>query len=721
MRYQGGSFLLVDALAGARFIHATGVVVVDGVVLHARGGEGGELLLVVAVVGECDEAFRLTAVVPAQVHGGYVAGQTLVQNAFHVLFGGGVVFLLLILAAGEEAGGRHLPRVAHDDGVAPAPDSADGIPHRNLRGFVEDDHIEGLRIGGEILRHGKRAHEHAGLEQRGEVRNAGEQLSQRHVGSLFGELSLQQCYLGAVAGDAAGTLNQTVANLVGGGLQQVGILLCKIGDAAFVDGGHELQQRFVLRGGGAESQACQIHRHSFGEELGGNTVLLQFLYPAGVAVLLAAVPKHQIAPAGAHFLQGGGHVAAAGGQAGVPEQCLFGCGERIERAAQAAGPAGELRQVSGEHGKQQGIGIRLGSQGGGHGFRLCQMLVSGFESVAEQPGQGGAILLLQVAAYFLHAHQVLQVAETICRFLAAASQHLQITPHAAHAEEAGEESGYGDFLAFPQTGGQVVLLQRFGRVIQRKLGLQPAEFTGQGGGFLQYGQGGGGAGRQQQLQSGPGVLCGQLQRGKQFPQALCQQVETACCGFCSLFPEGQLLQIVSQAAGERFFPLGGVFGGVQQAALVGGELAYQFVVQLQVACFFLHAGFFLLRDAPDIAVVHLELRQLPVAGHKVDIVEQAGLIRVEVVQLPGQQVELVAQGGHGVYLVIPILLAGTAAHGFHRGFVLRQHVLLVRLVRVQLQAEGLEPHAFESFVHHLQSRCFLGHEEHGLAVRQAFY
>ena len=50
-----------------------------------------------------------------------------------------LLFTFVALAASEEAGGRHLPRVAHDDGVSSASDSADGIPHRNLRGFVKND------------------------------------------------------------------------------------------------------------------------------------------------------------------------------------------------------------------------------------------------------------------------------------------------------------------------------------------------------------------------------------------------------------------------------------------------------------------------------------------------------------------------------------------------------------------------------------------------------
>ena len=169
---------------------------------------------------------------------------------------------------------------------------------------------------------------------------------------------------------------------------------------------------------------------------------------------------------------------------------------------------------------------------------------------------------------------------------------------------------------------------------------------------------------------------------------------------------------------QLFLPLQAVFGAGEQGTLLRAQLAHQFEMQSEVAGFLQSLHFLRASEVGGLFRAGGELWHIRVGGHEVNIVEQAALIRVEVVQLPGQHIELVAQLGHGIDLFLPVLPVGSGADGLHRRLVLRQHVFLIGLVGVQLQAEFLQSHALEAVVHHLQSRGFFGHEEHGLAMRQ---
>ncbi|MNC24144.1 hypothetical protein D3C75_721880 [compost metagenome] len=82
-----------------------------------------------------------------------------------------------------------------------------------------------------------------------------------------------------------------------------------------------------------------------------------------------------------------------------------------------------------------------------------------------------------------------------------------------------------------------------------------------------------------------------------------------------------------------------------------------------------------------------------------------------------QLVEFVAQQAQAPRLALPLLLAQRRA-GLPGLAELADHVLLARLVGVQLQAELAEAVLAQAAVDHLQRGGLLGDEQHGAAQRQ---
>ncbi len=92
-----------------------------------------------------------TAIVPAQAMLRHTRADAFVQNAFQILVG---VVVARVSTTIEKAGRRHLPGVAGDNDLLATGNGSNGIPRRNLRGFVEDHQIEQLMVGRQILRDG---------------------------------------------------------------------------------------------------------------------------------------------------------------------------------------------------------------------------------------------------------------------------------------------------------------------------------------------------------------------------------------------------------------------------------------------------------------------------------------------------------------------------------------------------------------------------------------
>ncbi|MCY1557101.1 hypothetical protein D9M68_939170 [compost metagenome] len=114
------------------------------------------------MVGEGDQALVPTAVVPIQIERWQVRTQALVQDTLQIRFD--IIVFVCRFGAIEEGGWWHLLRVPNHDHLAPPCDGANGIPHRNLRRLVEDDHIEHSRCRRQVLCDGQRAHQHARRE-----------------------------------------------------------------------------------------------------------------------------------------------------------------------------------------------------------------------------------------------------------------------------------------------------------------------------------------------------------------------------------------------------------------------------------------------------------------------------------------------------------------------------------------------------------------------------
>ena len=180
----------------------------DAAHAEALAGDGGrrereELAAVVALVGEGDERFVARAVVPQQRLLGHARGLAFVEDAVEVL-DGVLVRLGVLRGAGigllEEVRGRELLRVADDDRLLAAREHADGVPHGELRGFVEHDDVEAVALRRQILRDRERAHEQARLENGQQPGQLLQERARRQLARLLGDLVVEKRELGEERG-----------------------------------------------------------------------------------------------------------------------------------------------------------------------------------------------------------------------------------------------------------------------------------------------------------------------------------------------------------------------------------------------------------------------------------------------------------------------------------------------------------------------------------------
>ena len=125
---------------------------------------------------------------PGEVAGGQARTQTFVEDAFEVALN---IFRIAFgcFGATEEIRRRKLLRIADHHHLLAASHGSDSIPHRNLRGLVENDQVESAGIRREILRDRQGAHQQARREFQHHRRNLFEQLTQRQVHALLGDFA----------------------------------------------------------------------------------------------------------------------------------------------------------------------------------------------------------------------------------------------------------------------------------------------------------------------------------------------------------------------------------------------------------------------------------------------------------------------------------------------------------------------------------------------------
>ena len=137
------------------------------------------------------------AVVPEQVGLGHIQGKAIVQNAFEVL---NIQIFLIHGVGGEEGGGGHLLGVAHDHRIAATGQNAHGLTGGQLGGLVEDDDVEGLPLGVQILGGGNGAHEHAGAEAGQEIGDLVEEAADAGAPAAALDAPLEDTQLGTLGG-----------------------------------------------------------------------------------------------------------------------------------------------------------------------------------------------------------------------------------------------------------------------------------------------------------------------------------------------------------------------------------------------------------------------------------------------------------------------------------------------------------------------------------------
>src|ERR1700737_387495 len=138
----------------------------------------------------------LATIVPVQHPIRQSLRQTKVEDAFGVLglereF---VVFVPILLVAGqfrEEARGRQLSLITHNDHLAASCDGAKCIDRLDLRRLVHDEEIERNRPRLEELRYRERAHEKDRLDLLDDGCGAFQKLPYRKVISLFCDFTVQ--------------------------------------------------------------------------------------------------------------------------------------------------------------------------------------------------------------------------------------------------------------------------------------------------------------------------------------------------------------------------------------------------------------------------------------------------------------------------------------------------------------------------------------------------
>ena len=129
---------------------------------------------------------------PLQAQAVHARAQAFVEDAFQVfdrLVVGSAAFRVAGLA--EKAGRRQLFGVAHHDQLPAPGNGADGVPDRNLRGFVKHHQVKRRIAGVQVLRHRQRRHQQTGLEPGQQGWHAMHQLAHRHLPALLLQLTPQ--------------------------------------------------------------------------------------------------------------------------------------------------------------------------------------------------------------------------------------------------------------------------------------------------------------------------------------------------------------------------------------------------------------------------------------------------------------------------------------------------------------------------------------------------
>ena len=156
-----------------------------------------EQIVIELRVAESDQAFMAAAVVPQKMRLRHVERQAVIKDAFQI-FKIGIFFIRHVRH--EERCRRHLFRIAHDDGIAPAGKRADSFACLKLRCLIEDDDIERFSVCIKILRNGDRTHQHARAEPRQKIRNLGEEFSDADAAAAAFDRALQDAEFGTFGG-----------------------------------------------------------------------------------------------------------------------------------------------------------------------------------------------------------------------------------------------------------------------------------------------------------------------------------------------------------------------------------------------------------------------------------------------------------------------------------------------------------------------------------------
>ncbi len=208
--------------------------------------EGDEITVVVTVIGERNQAFVATPVVPAQTVTWHPCSQALVQNTFHVFSG---IVVAGIRATVEKVRRRHLTRVACDNDLPASSYRTDRVPWSDLRSLVENDQIEWRLISGQELRNRQRAHQHARRQTIQRVAHFNSQLPDRFVTAGLLQFMLENGKAAALGyvifgGDQATEFRPDITHCQ---LRHFVVQANESADVAHVFGSHEIpQQRFTV-------------------------------------------------------------------------------------------------------------------------------------------------------------------------------------------------------------------------------------------------------------------------------------------------------------------------------------------------------------------------------------------------------------------------------------------------------------------------------------------
>ena len=105
--------------------------------------EGQQIVPIILGIAECDQTLVLTAIVPVQLMFTERQGDTIVQDALHVV---DVSLFLIHLGRHEEAGRRHLFPIAHHDQRLASCYGSHSLTRWHLRSLIEDNQIKLLGI-----------------------------------------------------------------------------------------------------------------------------------------------------------------------------------------------------------------------------------------------------------------------------------------------------------------------------------------------------------------------------------------------------------------------------------------------------------------------------------------------------------------------------------------------------------------------------------------------